>query len=100
LDTCALRRGARGGGGPVALRPDLMRAPELTFHRGDAFRFQPDSPVDWLLCDVIAAPERSIGLLLHWLEKPGAGIFVVTIKFRDRPTTPTRRTQAGIAAAL
>ncbi len=64
------------------LRPDLMANPKLEFHRGDAFRYQPPAPVDWLLCDVIAAPSRSIELLEHWLARRWCRHFCVTIKFR------------------
>ncbi len=64
------------------LRADLMRHPRLEFRRGDAFKFQPDAPVDWLLCDVIAAPLRSIDLLLDWVWHRRARRFVVTIKFK------------------
>jgi len=66
----------------ASLRPDLMRHPRLAFVKGDAFSFVPAAPVDWLLCDVIAAPERSIGLLLDWLRARRARSFVVTIKFK------------------
>ena len=79
----ALARGARVLAVDRApLRADLMRHPRLTFRRGDAFTFQPDEPVDWLLCDVIAAPVRSLGLLLAWVEARRARRFVVTIKFK------------------
>ncbi len=64
------------------LRDDLMRHAGLTFHRGDAFAFVPDRPVDWLLCDVIAAPERSIELVLDWARRRLARRFVVTVKFK------------------
>ena len=64
------------------LREDLMRNPRVTFHQGDAFRFVPETPVDWLLCDVIAAPERSIGLVLEWVRERRCRHFVVTIKFK------------------
>ena len=64
------------------LREDLMRHARLHFARGDAFAFTPDKPMDWLLCDVIAAPERSIALLLAWLRAKLARCFVVTIKFK------------------
>lgn len=69
------------------LRDDLMRSPRVTFHQGDAFRFVPEAPVDWLLCDVIAAPERSIGLVLEWVRERRCRYFVVTIKFKGRRTT-------------
>lgn len=66
------------------LREDLMEDRRLTFYQGDAFSYEPRVPVDWLLCDVIAAPERSIGLLLHWLERGWTRRFVVTIKFKGQ----------------
>jgi 23S rRNA (cytidine2498-2'-O)-methyltransferase len=81
----ALQRGARVIAVDRApLRTDLMRNPRLTYRQGDAFRFVPDQPVDWLLCDVIAAPERSIELLLTWLREKRCRQFVVTIKFKGR----------------
>ncbi len=64
------------------LRTDLMKHRALTFHRGDAFKFVPEAPVDWLLCDVIAAPERSIELVLEWARRKLMRHFVVTIKFK------------------
>jgi 23S rRNA (cytidine2498-2'-O)-methyltransferase len=66
------------------LRADLMGHPRLVFHKGDAFKFQPEQPVDWLLCDVIASPDRSIELILKWLGNRSARKFVVTIKFKGR----------------
>ena len=65
------------------LRDDLMADPAVTFVRRDAFSYQPDRPVDWLVCDVIAAPERSIELVLEWVRRRWARHFVVTIKLRE-----------------
>ncbi|HEX6276657.1 MAG TPA: SAM-dependent methyltransferase, partial [Polyangiaceae bacterium] len=62
------------------LRDDLMRHRNVRFERGDAFRFVPASPVDWLLCDVIASAERSAELLLEWLRRKWCRHFVVTLK--------------------
>lgn len=70
------------------LRPDLMRHPRLAFHPGDAFAFTPERPVDWLLCDVIAAPERSLDLLRHWLDRNACRNFVVTLKFKGTADYP------------
>lgn len=64
------------------LREDLMRDPRLEFVRGDAFSFRPARPVDWLVCDVIAAPERSAEMLLEWLERRETRRFVVTLKLK------------------
>ena len=66
------------------LRDDLMGNPLVTFHQGDAFKFTPEVPVDWLLCDVIAAPERSIGLVLDWARERRCRRFIVTIKFKGQ----------------
>jgi 23S rRNA (cytidine2498-2'-O)-methyltransferase len=81
----ALQRGAKVVAVDRApLRADLMRNARLTFRQGDAFTFRPEAPVDWLLCDVIATPERSIELLLRWLREGWARRFVVTIKFKGQ----------------
>ncbi len=81
----ALHRGARVIAVDRApLRSDLMRHPSLVFRKGDGFAYKSEAPVDWLLCDVIATPERSIGLLMDWLRERRARRFVVTIKFKGR----------------
>lgn len=66
------------------LREDLMANPLVSFQQGDAFKFVPEVPVDWLLCDVIAAPERSIGLVLDWVRERRCRQFIVTIKFKGQ----------------
>lgn len=79
----ALQRGARVTAVDRSpLRSDLMRNPRLRFHQGDAFKFRPEAPVDWLLCDIIAAPQRSIDLLLDWLRAGLMHRFLVTVKFK------------------
>jgi 23S rRNA (cytidine2498-2'-O)-methyltransferase len=79
----ALNRGAR----VIAvdrspLRADLIRHERLTFTRGDAFRYQPQQAAEWLLCDVIAFPVRTIDLLERWLSEGWCRWFCATIKFR------------------
>lgn len=86
----ARRRGAR----VIAvdrspLRDDLLRDPQVDFQSGDAFRYVPPRPVDWLLCDVIAASGRTAGLLLEWLRRGWCRQFVVTLKTGDDPTDDT-----------
>lgn len=79
----AIQRGARVTAVDRSpLREDLMRHSRLHFHQGDAFKFRPDTPVDWLLCDIIAAPQRSMDLLLEWLRARLMRRFIVTIKFK------------------
>lgn len=64
------------------LRDDLMRSPRLNFIQADAFKFKPETPVDWLICDIIAAPQRSIDLLIEWLLEKQMKRFIVTLKFK------------------
>jgi len=79
----ALQRGARVTAVDRApLRTDLMSHAALAFVRGDAFKWLPEAPVDWLLCDVIAEPQRSVELLARWLEARACRRFVLTVKFK------------------
>lgn len=85
----AIHRGARVTSvdrSPV--RDDLLHHRRLTFVQGDAFKFTPEQPVDWLVCDVIAAPERSIELLLNWIKNGHARRFIVSIKFKGSSEYP------------
>lgn len=85
----ALQRGARVTAVDRSpLRDDLMRHPHLTFHQGDAFKFKPAAPVDWLICDIIAAPQRSMDLLLEWLRERHMRRFIVTLKFKGTDEYP------------
>lgn len=70
------------------LREDLMRNPRLHFEVADAFKYKPPQTVDWLVCDVIAAPQRSIDLLLEWLREKRMRNFIVTIKFKGHEDYP------------
>lgn len=70
------------------LREDLMRNPRLHFEVADAFKYKPPHTVDWLVCDVIAAPQRSIDLLLEWLREKRMRNFIVTIKFKGHEEYP------------
>jgi 23S rRNA (cytidine2498-2'-O)-methyltransferase len=64
------------------LAEPLRRDPRLTMELGNAFTYTPPAPVDWLLCDVIAEPQRSIALISRWLEEGLARNLVVTVKFK------------------
>lgn len=64
------------------LRGDLMNHSKIQFVRGDAFKFEPAAPVDWLLSDIVAFPQRILELLDQWLQQRWCRQFCVTIKFR------------------
>jgi 23S rRNA (cytidine2498-2'-O)-methyltransferase len=79
----ALRRGAKVTAVDRSpLRDDLMQDRRLHFLQGDAFRYRPEKPVDWLICDIIAEPDKLTELLLDWLRGGHTRRFVFTIKFR------------------
>lgn len=64
------------------LRKDLMQHERLRFVKGDAFAFESEQTVDWLLSDVIAFPDRIYELLERWLVRRRCRNFCVTVKFR------------------
>lgn len=70
------------------LRADLMAHPRCTFIQGDAFAWHPPARVDWLVCDLIAFPERTLALLQDWLGQRRCRRYVVTVKFRGDEDYP------------
>ena len=80
------------------LTDELMRHPRVAFQRGDAFRYAPDEPVDWLLCDVAAVPERSLEMLDTWLRAERCRRFCVTLKLKgDDPFAAIRDARSLLA---
>ncbi len=64
------------------LAPELMAHPSVAHTVRDAFRFHPPEPVDWLVCDVIAAPDRSLALLSEWTASRRTRRLVLHLKFK------------------
>mmetsp|Transcript_45552 Transcript_45552/g.67699 ORF Transcript_45552/g.67699 Transcript_45552/m.67699 type:complete len:484 (-) Transcript_45552:25-1476(-) len=64
------------------LDPELMSHPAVEFVQGDAFTFLPNKPLDWMLSDVIAFPERVVELVDAWCSKGWAGRMIITVKFK------------------
>jgi 23S rRNA (cytidine2498-2'-O)-methyltransferase len=79
----ALQRGAR----VIAVdRADLdqhiARHPRLQHVRADAFRYVPQHQPSWLLCDVIAEPERSLEVVERAIASTALRGLVVTLKLK------------------
>lgn len=53
--------------GPIA--PEVMATQLVEHRREDAFRFRPELPVDWMVCDVVAAPARIAALVAQWVAR-------------------------------
>ena len=79
------------------LAPDLMQDGAVTFVQGDAFSFEPPTPVDWLVSDVIAYPERVSELLERWCTQRWAAQAVVTMKFQGDPDWGALQRAVGVA---
>ena len=63
------------------LSPKVSAMPGVSFRRGNAFT-EPPSPVDWMICDVIAYPERSLEMVVNWIAAGAAKHIVCTLKFQ------------------
>ena len=61
------------------LDPAIAAMPGVTQSIESAFALEP-RPIDWLVCDVIAYPARTLALLERWL--PFAQNIVCTVKFQ------------------
>jgi 23S rRNA (cytidine2498-2'-O)-methyltransferase len=66
------------------LAPALARHPRVTTVIGNAFTYVPPAPIDWLVCDVVCEPPRSLSLCDAWLSGGLCQNLVVTVKFKGR----------------
>lgn len=80
------------------LDPDVAAMPGVTQFQESAFALPPE-PVDWLCCDVIAYPDRLLGLLRRWLDAGAARRIVCTIKFQGETDHATADALAAIPGA-
>ena len=64
---------------PLEARVAAM--PGVTWREGSAFALAPEA-VDWLVCDVIAYPDRLLALVQRWVASGLARNIVCTVKFQ------------------
>lgn len=67
-----------------ALAPPALGHPALEMVLGDAFGYRPAAAVDWLLCDVICEPPRTLELVDRWMGEGLCRRVVATVKFKGR----------------
>ena len=65
---------------PGRLRPDLARHRSVRAVHRSAFEFEPDEPVEWLLCDMAWRPLEVAALLARWGRRRMARTLVANIK--------------------
>jgi 23S rRNA (cytidine2498-2'-O)-methyltransferase len=66
------------------LAPEVHRLANVTWRQGSAFGIDPAdvAPVDWWCSDVIAYPDRLLGLVTRWLDSGRVRNLVCTVKFQ------------------
>ena len=66
------------------LEPAIAAMPGVAMRRESAFGIDPaqETAVDWLLSDVVAYPQRLLGLVQKWIASGRAGRIVCTLKFQ------------------
>ncbi len=80
--TC-LQRGARVVAVDRAdLDPQIEAHPRVTHVRADAFRYTPERRPTWLVCDVIAEPQKNLALAQAALSSSALRALVVTLKLK------------------
>ncbi|MBI5883751.1 MAG: rRNA methyltransferase [Elusimicrobia bacterium] len=88
----AARRGAKVlavDNGP--LKGGAEGHPDISHCKEDAFKFSPSSAVDWLFCDLLEDPRRTLGLLSHWVKKGWCRMLVANLKFGRNDPLPLLR---------
>lgn len=79
----ALNKGARVSAiDRSELDSRLMKNSNLRYIKGNAFSYLPERPAIWMICDVIAYPDKTLELLKNWQAKGLMKKFVVTFKFK------------------
>ncbi len=63
------------------LDPRVAAMPGVAWREGSAFALAPE-PVDWLVCDVIAYPDRLLALARGWIASGLVPRIVCTVKFQ------------------
>jgi 23S rRNA (cytidine2498-2'-O)-methyltransferase len=64
------------------LAPPAAGHAKLAMVIGNAFTYRPPGPVDWLLCDVICEPEKTIALVERWMDEGLCNAVIATLKFK------------------
>lgn len=65
---------------PAKLDPLVMKKRGLTHLRDDAFRFEPEEPIDWLVADMAWRPLEAAALYGKWARRGWARHLIANIK--------------------
>ncbi len=81
------------------LDPRLAALPGITQLMESAFALPP-RPVDWLVCDVIAYPERLLALVERWIAAKAARRIICTVKFQGATDAEAAAAFASIPGGI
>lgn len=75
--------------------------PNIKHLRKDGFRFRPDKPIDWVVCDMVEQPQRVAELMADWIINGHAqrAIFNLKLPMKKR-TTALNESLAKIRSLL
>jgi 23S rRNA (cytidine2498-2'-O)-methyltransferase len=83
------------------LKAEALASGLVKHVRADGFRYRPQRPVDWLVCDMVEQPKRIAALIAEWLVAGGARAALFNLKLpMKRRYEETRQCLDGLAASL
>jgi len=62
------------------LKGDLVDNAMVKHMRHDGFKYQPNVPVDWMVCDMVESPSRIANLVAKWLTQGWARYVIFNLK--------------------
>lgn len=65
---------------PARMDAKLMRNPRLRHVQGNAFEYEPETPVDWLFCDMAYRPLEVAQMLGRWARRRHTRLLVANFK--------------------
>ena len=68
--------------------------PAIKHLKQDGFRYRPQRPVDWVVCDMVEQPQRVAALLAEWIASGNSTRAIFNLKL------PMKKRVAALAAAL
>ena len=84
-----------------AMAPALLESGLVDHRRADGFGFQPPSPVDWMVCDMVEQPMRIARLAARWIGQGWCRHTIFNLKLPMKQRYPeVRRCLDAIADEL
>jgi len=71
-----------------AMAPALLDSGLLVHHREDGFRYRPEEPVDWMVCDIVEQPARIAELAARWLSEGDCRYTIFNLKLPMKKRYP------------